>query len=76
MHVPEGADFGWRLKAGAAAVKPTPCCAVAAAKCHADAQARRASGTGLCIYNDTRFPENYRGLLFRPDARKGRSPRL
>ena len=70
MHVPEGADFGWRKEA---TKRPLP-----AAFAHPPGElppmltpdTRAASG--LLIYNDSRFPETYRGLLFYPDV-EGRS---
>ncbi len=65
LHVPESADFGWRKEA---TKRPLP-----AAFAHPPGElppmlkpdAHAASG--LLIYNDSRFPENYRGLLLCPD---------
>ncbi len=56
VYVAEGADFGWRLKTPASQPMPK--------------NARR-SASALLIYNDTRFPENYRGLLIRTSAAQG-----
>ena len=36
----------------------------------------RGAPAGLLIYNDTRFPENYRGLLLYPDVFRKLDPRL
>jgi quinoprotein glucose dehydrogenase len=72
MHIPEGSDFGWRLQQGARCCIPDfvrgavfgelpgklpPLC-----------KTGRGSPAGLLIYNDTQFPDNYRGLLFYPDV--------
>ncbi|MBN9122837.1 MAG: HEAT repeat domain-containing protein [Planctomycetes bacterium] len=72
MHVAEGADFGWRLVIGAR------CCrtdfvrgAVAGelpGKLPPMIKTGRGSPAGLLIYNDTRLPEQYRGLLYYPDV--------
>jgi quinoprotein glucose dehydrogenase len=70
MHVPEGADYGWRLKAGARWGKADPARAGGLGELPPMLKFD-GSATGLFIYNDTRFPENFRGLLFRPDAPKG-----
>ncbi|HBI43953.1 MAG TPA: hypothetical protein DDY78_14040 [Planctomycetales bacterium] len=70
MQAPEGADYGWRLKARALCCQADP---VRAGGPGALPPMLKFDGsaTGVFIYNDTRFPENYRGLLFRPDAPKG-----
>ncbi len=72
MHVAEGSDFGWRLAIGAR------CCrtdfvrgAVAGerpGKVPPMIKTGRGSPAGLLIYNDTRLPEAYRGLLYYPDV--------
>ncbi len=72
MHVPEGSDFGWRLKTGAR------CCApdVARGAAHGELPGKmapmiktgRGSPAGLLIYNDSRFPKHYQNLLFYPDV--------
>lgn len=72
MHVAEGTDFGWRLQLGAR------CCrtdfvrgAVAGempGKVAPMIKTGRGSPAGLLIYNDTRLPEQYRGLQFYPDV--------
>ncbi|MCS6863805.1 MAG: HEAT repeat domain-containing protein [Gemmataceae bacterium] len=72
MHVAEGSDFGWRLALGAR------CCrtdfvrgAVAGerpGKVPPMIKTGRGSPAGLLIYNDTRLPEHYRGLLYYPDV--------
>ncbi len=72
MHVAEGADFGWRLRIGARCCAPDP----ARGAIHGELPGKvpsmlktgRGSPAGLLIYNDTRFPENYRGLLLYPDV--------
>jgi putative membrane-bound dehydrogenase-like protein len=72
MHVAEGSDFGWRLVLGAR------CCrtdfvrgAVAGelpGKVAPMIKTGRGSPAGLLIYNDTRIPEQYRGLMYYPDV--------
>jgi putative membrane-bound dehydrogenase-like protein len=72
LHVAEGNDFGWRVRAGA------PCCeadplrtATSGGKpgrMAAMLQTGRGSAAGLLVYNDARFPEPYRGLLYYADA--------
>ena len=69
-HVSEGADYGWRLKAGVL------CCQADLMRAGGPGALQpmlkfRGSATGVFIYNDTRFPENYRGLLLRPDPPNG-----
>lgn len=71
MHVPEGSDFGWRtsylekgnadpVRAAAFGEKP--------GKMPGLIKTGKGSPAGLLVYNDTQFPEEYRGLLFYPDA--------
>ncbi len=72
MHVAEGSDFGWRLQMGAR------CCrtdfvrgAVAGelpGKMPPMIKTGRGSPAGMLIYNDTRLPEQYRGLMYYPDV--------
>jgi putative membrane-bound dehydrogenase-like protein len=72
MHVAEATDFGWRLKIGAR------CCVAdhmrgavfgeLPGKMPALLKTGRGAPAGLLIYNDTRFPEQYRGLLYYPDV--------
>jgi quinoprotein glucose dehydrogenase len=72
MHVAEGSDFGWRLVIGAR------CCrtdfvrgAVAGempGKVPPMIKTGRGSPAGMLIYNDTRIPEQYRGLMYYPDV--------
>jgi putative heme-binding domain-containing protein len=72
MHVAEGADFGWRLRIGARCCSPDS----ARGAVHGELPGKvpsmlktgRGSPAGLLIYNDTRFPEKYRGLLLYPDV--------
>jgi putative heme-binding domain-containing protein len=72
MHVAEGSDFGWRLRIGARCCTPDN----ARGAVHGELPGKvpsmlktgRGSPAGLLIYNDTRFPENYRGLLLYPDV--------
>ncbi len=72
MHVAEGNDFGWRLKTGArCCVADTVRGAVFGelpGKVPPLLKTGRGAPAGLLIYNDTRFPENYRGLLYYPDV--------
>jgi len=72
MHVPEGVDFGWRLRPG------TDCCVpdfIRSAvlgeqpgKVAPMLKTGRGAPAGLMIYNDTHFPDQYKGLLFYPDV--------
>ncbi|CAN5349805.1 c-type cytochrome [soil metagenome] len=72
MHVAEGVDYGWRLRPG------TRCCypdlrraAIAGelpGKLPPMLKTGRGSPAGLLIYNDTKLPEQYRGLLYYPDV--------
>ena len=72
MHVPEGADLGWRLAAGARGGRPDPVRGAVfgelPGKMPPLLKTGRGAPSGLFIYNDTRLPEEYRGLLFYPDA--------
>jgi glucose/arabinose dehydrogenase len=60
LHVAEGADFGWRSGGRRDLPGRMPALAV-----------RPGAASGLCVYNDTRLPEAYRGLFFQPDAFRG-----
>ena len=72
MHIPQGTDYGWRLRPG------TECCipdfirsAVLGeqpGKLAPMHKTGRGSPAGLLIYNDTYFPPEYRGLLYYPDV--------
>jgi len=72
MHIPEGADFGWRLRPG------VECCVsdqVRSAvygelpgKLPPMLKTGRGAPAGLLLYNDTCFPLAYRGLLYYPDV--------
>jgi quinoprotein glucose dehydrogenase len=71
LHVAEGSDFGWRSRQGGRS-EPDPVRAAVfgelPGKVPALLKTGRGSPAGLFIYNDTFFPEQYRGLLFYPDA--------
>ncbi len=72
MHVQEGADYGWRLKQG------TLCCRTdfergavfgeAPGRMPSMLKTGRGAPAGLLIYQGTRFPEFFRGLLIYPDV--------
>jgi putative membrane-bound dehydrogenase-like protein len=72
MHVAEESDFGWRLSQGAR------CCSAdfvrgavfgeLPGKLPPLLKTGRGAPAGLLIYNDSRFPEPYRGLLYYPDV--------
>jgi putative membrane-bound dehydrogenase-like protein len=72
MHVAEGSDFGWRLRIGARCCTPDNARGAIfgelPGKVPALLKTGRGSPAGLLIYNDTRFPERYRGLLLYPDV--------
>jgi quinoprotein glucose dehydrogenase len=72
MHVAEGSDFGWRLFTGARCCRPDPVRGAAygelPGKLPPMLKTGRGAPAGLIIYNDTRFPEQYRGLLYYPDV--------
>jgi putative membrane-bound dehydrogenase-like protein len=71
MHVPEGADFGWRLRAGARCCQPDPVRAAVQGerpgKLAPILKTGRGAPAGVLIYHDTYLPEPYRGWLFHPD---------
>lgn len=72
MHVAEGTDFGWRLRPGAECCVPdfvrsavygeTP------GKLAPMHKTGRGAPAGLLLYNDTFFPDHYRGMLYYPDV--------
>jgi putative membrane-bound dehydrogenase-like protein len=72
MHVAEGSDFGWRLRQGARCCVPDHVRGAAfgelPGKLAPLLKTGRGAPAGLLIYNDTRFPEPYRGLLYYPDV--------
>jgi putative membrane-bound dehydrogenase-like protein len=72
MHIAEGNDFGWRLHLGAHCCVPDPVRGAVygelPGKMPPLCKTGRGSPAGLLIYNDERFPENYRGLLLYPDV--------
>jgi putative membrane-bound dehydrogenase-like protein len=72
VHVPEGADFGWRLRPGAECCIPdftrSAVYGELPGKLAPMLKTGRGSPAGLLIYNDTYFPDQYRGLLYYPDV--------
>jgi putative membrane-bound dehydrogenase-like protein len=72
MHIAEGNDFGWRLRQGARCCSPDPVRAAVygelPGKVPPLCKTGRGAPAGLLIYNDTQFPEEYRGLLLYPDV--------
>jgi glucose/arabinose dehydrogenase len=72
MHVAEGTDFGWRLRAGARCCVPDSVRGAVfgelPGKVPPMLKTGRGAPAGLLIYNDTRLPEEYRGLLLYPDV--------
>ncbi len=72
VHVAEGVDYGWRLKQGARCCRPDFARGAIAGelpgKLPPMLKTGRGSPAGLLIYNDTRLPERYRGLLYYPDV--------
>ncbi len=72
MHVAEGCDFGWRLRAGARCCVPDRVRGAAFGELPGKVtpllKTGRGAPAGLLIYNDTRFPEHFRGLLYYPDV--------
>lgn len=72
MHVAEASDFGWRLRYGARCCRPDDARVSVAGevpgKMAPMIKTGRGSPAGLLIYNDTRIPEQYRGLLYYPDV--------
>ena len=72
MHVAEDTDFGWRLKTGARCCRPDSIRGAVAGELPGKVapmiKTGRGSPAGLLIYNDTRLPAHYRGLLSYPDV--------
>jgi putative membrane-bound dehydrogenase-like protein len=68
MHVPEGADFGWRRKAGEGAGAARAASGERPGVLPPMLTTGRGAPAGLLIYDGDRFPENLRGLLYSPDA--------
>ena len=78
LHVAEEADFGWRALPGPHGGKADPLRAAMHGELPGKMEPLLDTGhgvaSGVFIYNDTFFPEEYRGLFYRPDAAgKGRS---
>jgi putative membrane-bound dehydrogenase-like protein len=72
MHIAEGCDFGWRLRIGARCCQPDFVRGAAfgelPGKMAPMLKTGRGAPAGLLIYNETRFPKQYRGLLYYPDV--------
>ncbi len=72
VHVAEGVDYGWRLKIGARCCQPDFLRGAVAGelpgKMPPMLKTGRGSPAGLLIYNDTQWPEQYRGLQYYPDV--------
>jgi putative membrane-bound dehydrogenase-like protein len=72
MHIPEGVDFGWRLRVGARCCVPDKVRAAVfgelPGKVAPMLKTGRGAPAGLLIYNDTFLPERYRGWLLYPDV--------
>ncbi|HYH66936.1 MAG TPA: PVC-type heme-binding CxxCH protein, partial [Urbifossiella sp.] len=72
MHVPEAADFGWRLRYGARCCRPDDARVSVAGELPGTLppmiKTGRGSPAGLLIYHDSRIPEPYQGLLYYPDV--------
>ncbi len=72
MHVAEASDFGWRLRVGARCCVPDHVRGAVygelPGKMPPLLKTGRGAPAGLLIYNDTRLPERYRGLLYYPDV--------
>lgn len=72
VHVAEGVDYGWRLKIGARCCRPDFSRGAIAGelpgKLPPMLKTGRGAPAGLLIYNDTRIPAHYRGLLYYPDV--------
>ncbi|HXD85479.1 MAG TPA: PVC-type heme-binding CxxCH protein, partial [Urbifossiella sp.] len=72
MNVAEGSDFGWRLRYGARCCRPDDARVSVGGevpgKMPPMIKTGRGSPAGLLIYNDTRIPQQYRGLLYYPDV--------
>ncbi|MBY0229170.1 MAG: hypothetical protein K2W96_07835, partial [Gemmataceae bacterium] len=73
LHVPEGADFGYRLAPGAVFDTPDPLrSAWVGDKPGTAGPLVKTAGpaSALCIYNEGSLPEAYRGLLLRADPQR------
>lgn len=72
MHIPEGVDFGWRLRPGANCCQPdflrSAVYGESPGKVAPMLKTGRGAPAGLLIYNDTFLPPDYRGLLYYPDV--------
>ena len=72
MHIPEGSDFGWRLRQGARCCVPDKVRAAVfgelPGKVPALLKTGRGAPAGLLVYNESSFPDHYRGLVFYPDV--------
>jgi putative membrane-bound dehydrogenase-like protein len=72
MHVAEASDFGWRLRQGARCCVPDRVRGAVfgelPGKLPPLLKTGRGAPAGLLIYNDTRFPAHFRGLLYYPDV--------
>jgi quinoprotein glucose dehydrogenase len=72
LHVAEGCDFGWRQRWGEANSQAdsfrTAMNGELPGKIPPILRTSRSDSTGTMIYNDTRFPERFRGLLYLADA--------
>lgn len=72
MHIPEGADFGWRLRPGANCCVPdfgrSAVYGELPGKMAPMLKTGRGAPAGLLIYNDAFLPPEYRGLLYYPDV--------
>lgn len=72
MHVVEESDFGWRGTGSGSDLKVDTFRAWVGGELPGRmspmAKTGRGAASGLLIYNETRFPNHYRGLLFYPDV--------
>ncbi len=72
VHVAEDVDYGWRLKIGARCCRPDFVRGAVAGelpgKLPPMLKTGRGSPAGVLIYNDTFWPEAYRGLMYYPDV--------
>lgn len=72
MHIPEGVDFGWRLRPGADCCVPdftrSAVYGEQPGKLAPMLKTGRGAPAGLLIYNESFFPPQYRGLLYYPDV--------
>lgn len=72
VHVAEESDFGWRLRTGARCCEPDTFRGAAVGELPGKMppllRTGRGAPAGLLIYGDTRFPLEYRDLLYYPDV--------